>query len=236
MSWFLIASDDRLHELPADKNVLLGRAPVNAIVLNDRLVSRVHAGITPSPKGPVLTDRGSANGTQVNGLARKETILYHGDSVRIGKFLFHVFSGTRADAEKWMTRRKSDTRTDKTMTELNVNQLRPADMLGDLSAFNIVHLLQTLVDQKRHGALTLTQRGELLGKIYLTNGMIVFAESSTGLKGREAFFELVATQHGAFTFQADVSPPAMAILEAPVTLLLEGCRRYDEARAAVLRQ
>jgi hypothetical protein len=229
--FFLISSDDRVHELPGNRGVMIGRAGVNQIVLDDRMVSRVHVSIAPSPSGPVLTDRKSGNGTQVNGLPVQETLLKHGDTVRIGKFLFYVFSGTRADAELWLTRRRSDTKTDQTLTDLNVNQIRPHDMLGDLSAFDIITLLQTLVDQRRSGLLSLADAGQPVGRIFFTNGMIVFADNPAGLTGREALFELMTKQKGQFRLQADARPPSLSIMESPTSLLMEGARRCDEQRA-----
>jgi hypothetical protein len=230
-TYFLIGSDDQIHELPADRNILIGRGPINWLVLNDRLVSRVHASITPSPKGPVFTDRGSANGSQVNGLPVQETILNHGDTIRIGKFLFHVFCGTREEADQWLHRRKSGTKTEQTITDLNVTQLRPTDVLGDLSAFNIIVLLQTLMDQKRNGTLTLALAGQALGKICFANGTIVYAETAAGVKGKEAFYELAVTPKGQFTFRVDDRAPALLIMDNPTALILEACKRFDDQQA-----
>ena len=145
-NYFLIAADDHIHELPSERGAMIGRAAINQIVLDDRLISRVHASIMPSSKGPVITDRGSANGTQVNGRPVKETTLKHGDTVRIGKFFFCVFCGSRAEAEQWISRRGGDTKSDQTISDLNVNPSKPSDMTGDLSSFDIITLLQTLVD------------------------------------------------------------------------------------------
>lgn len=229
-TYFLIGADDVIHPLPADKNVMIGRSAVNQIVLNDRLVSRVHASIAPSPKGPRLTDRGSANGVFVNGLPAQEPVLRHGDSVRIGKMTFHVFAGPLDAAQKWVARRKTETKSGRTLTELNVNQVRATDMIGDLSAFHLVSLLQTLVDQHQNGALTLSESGEWAGKIYFVNGGIVYAEAATGLRNNDAFFELLAMARGQFVFQPGVKPPTLGIMENAAALLLEGCRRMDERR------
>ncbi|MCG3146755.1 MAG: hypothetical protein PCFJNLEI_00189 [Verrucomicrobiae bacterium] len=233
MSFFLIGADDSLFELPANKNVLIGRAGMNQIVLNDRLVSRVHARISPSANGPLLTDRGSANGVQVNGRPAWETVLHHGDSVQIGKTLFHVFAGTQADAQRWIARRRNDTKSDRTMTGLNVNQFRPTDMLGDLAGLHIVSLLQTLVSQQQQGALTLTQAGELVGKIYFVNGTFAYAETVSGLKNKDALFALMQMQQGQFVFQLAVRPPTIGIQENAAALILEGCQRLDEKHAPV---
>jgi pSer/pThr/pTyr-binding forkhead associated (FHA) protein len=235
-SFFLIGSDDRMFELPGDRGAMIGRSASNQIVLDDRMVSRVHASIAPSPNGPVVTDRKSGNGTQVNGLPVEEQLLKHGDTVRIGKFLLYVFSGTRGEAEQWMSRRKSDTKTDQTITDLNVNQLRPTDMFGDLSAFDIMTLLQTLVDQRRSGMLELTDAGKPVGRIFFTNGMIVYADSPAGLKGKEALFDLMTTQKGQFRLQNEARPPTLSIMENPTALLMEGARLYDEKRAQIFQR
>jgi hypothetical protein len=229
--FFLISSDDHVYDLPADRGVMIGRAAMNQIVLDDRMVSRVHVSIAPSPLGPVLTDRKSGNGTQVNGLPVTETLLKHGDTVRIGKFLFYVFSGAREEAQQWMSRRRSDTKTDQTITDLNVNHIRPTDMFGDLSAFDIMTLLQTLVDQRRSGMLELTDSGRAVGRVFFTNGMMVYADMPSGVKGREALFELMTTQKGQFRLQSDVRPPTLSIMENPTALLMEGARLFDEKRA-----
>jgi hypothetical protein len=230
MSYFLIGADDSLFELPANKNVMIGRSTVNQIVLNDRLVSRVHAQIAPAAKGPLLKDRGSANGVQVNGRPVFEVILCHGDTLQIGHTLFHVFAGTRTEAERWIARRKSATKTDQTMTGLNVHLPRPTDMLGDLSTMPIISLLQTLLSQQQHGALTLTQAGQLVGKIYFVNGAFAYAETVTGLKNKDALFELMSLHEGQFVFQPAVRPPTLGIIENAAALLLEGCQRLDERR------
>jgi len=177
-----------------------------------------------------LTDRGSANGVFVNGLPAREAVLRHGDSVRIGKMMFHVFAGPIDDAKKWVSRRRTETKSGRTLTELNVNQLRATDMIGDLSAFHLVSLVQTLVDQNQNGALTLSEAGEWAGKIYFVNGGIVFAETATGLRNKDAFFELLMMERGQFVFQPAVKPPTLGIMENAAALLLEGCRRMDERR------
>jgi len=234
MSFFLIGADDSLFELPANKNVMIGRAGVNQIVLNDRLVSRVHAKIAPSANGPLLTDRGSANGVQVNGRPAFEVVLHHGDGVQIGKTLFHVFAGTRAAAQQWVASRQGATITDKTMTDLNVNQSRATDMIGDLAAFHIVGLLQTLVEQQQNGALTLTQSGQLAGKVYFVNGAFAYAETTGGLQNKEALYDLMRLRQGQFVFQLAVRPPSIGIKDDAAALILEGCQRLDEHRAQLV--
>ncbi len=75
--------------------VTIGRAPANTILLNHPLVSQRHAELNRDPRGVYfLTDRGSTNGTFVNGQRISGRIrLDPGAEVRIGPYRF-VFNGT----------------------------------------------------------------------------------------------------------------------------------------------
>lgn len=223
----LIGPDDRIHELPLDKPLSIGRAAINQIVLDDRLVSRVHARITPSDKGPLLTDRESANGTLVNGRPVREMVLANGDTIQVGQHVFIVLSGARADAENWLQRRNGS-KTDQTITGLNLNQVGPSDMVGDLGAFQLVPLLQTFVDQRRQGCLELKQSGQAVGRIFFNNGNIVHADTARGDAGTAAFFALMHTTRGEFVFRIDGKPSSFSIMDNPTALILEGCRLKDE--------
>ncbi len=50
-----------------NKPLLVGRETTCEIVVPDRMVSRFHARITPTPEGMVLEDLDSKNGTHCNG-------------------------------------------------------------------------------------------------------------------------------------------------------------------------
>lgn len=63
----------------------IGRTPDNDIALGDMLVSRRHARLLTGPRGLVIEDLGSANGTQVNGRRiGAPTALRAGDLVTVG--------------------------------------------------------------------------------------------------------------------------------------------------------
>ncbi len=62
----------------------LGRLPDNDIVINDRRVSRHHAEVAQGGKGWMIRDRGSTNGTSVNGRLVKEATLRPGDTISFG--------------------------------------------------------------------------------------------------------------------------------------------------------
>ncbi len=230
-TFFLIAPDNTLHELAPDRTLMIGRAGINHIILNDGAVSRVHAHVTVSADGPLLTDRDSANGTLVSGRAVKETVLKHGDTIQIGKFILYVFHGERQEAQAWLQNRLNKAKSDQTITDLNLNRLNPADLVGDLTTLSLINLLQTLVSQTQSGALDLNRQAQPIGRVFFTNGRIVHAETTTGLKGKEAFYELVSAADGQFIFRAGIHAPAFSILEPPSALILEACRRLDEKQA-----
>src|SRR3990172_7541281 len=62
----------------------LGREVGNDIVIDAQWVSRQHCEIRRVADGFELTDRGSHNGTRVNGVPVKERLLQGGDRVELG--------------------------------------------------------------------------------------------------------------------------------------------------------
>ena len=72
--------------------VTIGRAAENTIHLMEEAVSRQHAEVVPGPDGYLLRDRGSENGTFVNGKRKMEHMLQEGDVIQIGirKLGFHM--------------------------------------------------------------------------------------------------------------------------------------------------
>lgn len=65
--------------------ITLGRAATNSIVVEDPLVSRVHAILAPGPGGMTIRDNASSNGTFINGVRLTTTaVLRPGDTVTVG--------------------------------------------------------------------------------------------------------------------------------------------------------
>ncbi len=68
----------------------IGRAPGNELQLSDPQVSRRHAELRMDPRGPILTDLASANGTFIGSqrlLPNQPHILRDGTTFRIGPYL-----------------------------------------------------------------------------------------------------------------------------------------------------
>ena len=74
--------------------IKLGRDMSNEIILDDITVSRSHALITKS-NGYRLKDLGSLNGSYVNAVAVKESVINAGDEVQIGKYHLTLFIGDK---------------------------------------------------------------------------------------------------------------------------------------------
>jgi DNA-binding winged helix-turn-helix (wHTH) protein len=81
-----------------NKPLLVGREATCEIVVSDRMVSRFHARITPSPEGMLLEDLDSKNGTHRNGEpVIGQVLLQDGDMVQIAlaqQFLFLTSDAT----------------------------------------------------------------------------------------------------------------------------------------------
>jgi hypothetical protein len=80
------------------KPLLLGRETTCEIVVADRMVSRFHARITPTPEGVLLEDLDSKNGTHRNGdPVIGQVVLQDGDTLQIAlaqQFLFLTSDAT----------------------------------------------------------------------------------------------------------------------------------------------
>lgn len=81
--------------------VTLGRATSCDISLGVAHLSRQHARLTPGPKGLLVEDLGSANGTYVNGERIEKAMLKTGDELKLDTLRFRVFApGAEEDPDK----------------------------------------------------------------------------------------------------------------------------------------
>ena len=73
----------------------IGTAAANTMILTDPAVSRHHIAITPAPRGHLVRDLGSTNGTAINGVAVERAYLAPGAVIAIGRsrLRFDVLGG-----------------------------------------------------------------------------------------------------------------------------------------------
>ncbi|HQG13263.1 MAG TPA: PEGA domain-containing protein [bacterium] len=70
---------------------VIGRAPGNAVRLEDQSVSRQHAEISKGTSGWLVKDLGSKNGTSVNGRSATEAVIIgHKDLIKTGIYLMRL--------------------------------------------------------------------------------------------------------------------------------------------------
>ena len=90
----VVAGPDLGRSFPlAGGGVTAGRAAANPLHLNDPTVSRVHCEFAPAPGGWLVRDRGSGNGTRVNGQPVTEVELKPGDRVAVGDTVLEYAAG-----------------------------------------------------------------------------------------------------------------------------------------------
>ena len=70
------------------EGIVLGRDPESDIQIDDKKASREHAQVRPSPRGWIVEDLGSTNGTRVNGFRTAAQLLLDGDQLTIGDTQF----------------------------------------------------------------------------------------------------------------------------------------------------
>jgi len=99
---------------------------------------------------------------------------------------------------------------------------------GSLEQFSVTDLLQTAEASRRSGTVVLKSRG-LRATLWLQGGRIIDAETSDGLRGKEAVFASALWDGG--NFEADFSPISVPerIQESTSYLLLEAMRLKDES-------
>lgn len=83
-----------------DDPVGIGRGARNEIRLLDTEVSRQHATVVRDGERVLLTDRGSSNGTFVNGRPVKTVVLSDADRIQIGRTVL-LFSESRGDESRY---------------------------------------------------------------------------------------------------------------------------------------
>jgi transcriptional regulator with GAF, ATPase, and Fis domain len=87
----VLSGKDRGAERVMDGDTFrIGKSPENDLVLADDTVSRAHCEIVREPKGYLLRDLGSTNGTKVDGTRIKEVYLAPGALIAVGKVELRV--------------------------------------------------------------------------------------------------------------------------------------------------
>lgn len=100
---------------------------------------------------------------------------------------------------------------------------------GRLSEMNIADIIQILATSGKTARIAL-MRGAEEGAIWLREGTIVHAEFGDE-QGEEAFYRVIGWNEGEFQIETGAIAPLETIDAGYESLVLEGLRRLDEARA-----
>jgi general secretion pathway protein E len=92
------AEGEQKKVLIGDEPLTVGRHPQNVLVITDSQASRFHCVIEKSPKGMVVKDLDSRNGTKVNGERVKAAYISPRDVIKIGTTELQLVPGGAATA------------------------------------------------------------------------------------------------------------------------------------------
>jgi transcriptional regulator with GAF, ATPase, and Fis domain len=82
----ILTGDERGREAVIDRDTFrIGKSPDSDLVLDDQTVSRAHCEIVREPRGYLLRDLGSTNGTLLDGAEIREAFLKPGAIITVGK-------------------------------------------------------------------------------------------------------------------------------------------------------
>lgn len=207
------------YPLHAGCSVNLGRGFDNHIVLPVQQVSRHHATLAWSRDGFEVFDRGSMNGTRVNGELVRRRRLDDGSVLKIGPieliFSMHVLESVP---------RGGDCETAQDWGPL-VGQ---SSFAGTLLHVRLREIWQMLELGQKTGCL-LVQHGDQRGSVTFCDGRALHAEFGA-LQGDEAALALLLFDAGTFRFLPSPRVDASCtITRSSTALLLEATRLSDEA-------
>ncbi len=203
-------------ELHPGTEFSIGRQPGCHLVIPSGRVSRVHAVVRWEEGKPILSDKGSSNGTFVRGKRIKEHPLQDGDELEIGPFLCVYRFG---DAERAPQPDLGEhTQTLSAQSEV---------FTGSLGPIGIAEILQGLEFNKKTGTLDVFGK-EGDGWISIDNGRPL-AASANGVLELEAIFSLLAMKSGRFTFTPEIEVREKRVNATITAILLEWGRRSDES-------
>ncbi|MDD9943893.1 MAG: DUF4388 domain-containing protein [Myxococcales bacterium] len=212
--------------LPPNSEIVVGRSSDLDMVLVEDMVSRRHAKIMVNGDKVSIQDLGSTNGTFVNGERIKQVELSDGDRVLIGTSIIKLVTSDMAAAIAPDSSRSLQEVADNRRS----NQVR--SMSGAIDDVPLPDLLQLFGSSRKTGTLVIKTDTDL-GKVFLENGMIVFASVNDDdiLTPEQSVYRILAWRHGSFYMEPaeEGQAPSKITLSAEAALM-EGMRILDEVQ------
>lgn len=205
-------------ELEPNKIFTIGRQTTCTLSIPSSRVSRLHAEISWEDGRPVISDKGSSNGTFVGGKPVSSQPLASGDEIEIGPFhCVYCFGdpGTLAKDE-------GEDQLEGTV------MIKPGgDLLsGQIAGGGLTELLQGLEFNRKTGTLEV-HSPESRGWMTVSEG-IPFAAEAGDAVDEEAVQRILAFATGRFVFLPQLKIPDRRMRHTMTAILLEAGRRADE--------
>ena len=214
--------------LPEGRDVIIGRSSELDVVLMEDMVSRRHAVLRVQGEKIELQDRGSTNGTFVNGEKVGKAVVGKGDRILIGTSIMKVVDASE-EAPTMATQEASHRAQDLSRTTMHSGA---RSMSGTIAEVPLPDLIQLFSTSKKTGTLVLNKAG-VIGKVHLDTGRIIYASisDSPGLPPTKAMFRLLAWEEGTFDLLGPEPQNFPDQINMPTEhLLMEGLRQLDELR------
>ena len=217
--------------LKEGKEVVVGRSSELDIVLMEDMVSRRHAVLVQRGDKIHVEDRGSTNGTFVNGEKISAAIVGKGDRVLIGTSIMKVVDASEdaAIVTGAVTAERRPRYQDMGRTTMHSGA---RSMTGTIAEVPLPDLIQLFSSSKKTGTLVVIL-GSTIARIHLDHGKIVHASLSDtpGLPSMKAIARVLSWDDGTFELVGPEPHATAELLNLPTEhILMEGLRQLDEMR------
>ena len=218
--------------LPDTGLTVIGRSSDIDLVLMEEMVSRKHAEIWFENGKINIKDLGSTNGTFVNGEKISKAVVNEGDRILIGTSIMKVIESA---APVGRQTRSGSAPPPRPMPQQEVSKTTMQggrSMTGTITEIPLPDLIQLLSTSKKSGTLIINQ-GEVIGKMHLDNGKIVYSSisDSPGLNPLKSVFRILTWSNGTFELHKPEPKRFPETINMPTEhILMEGLAQLDELR------
>jgi pSer/pThr/pTyr-binding forkhead associated (FHA) protein len=213
------------------KEVVIGRSSELDIVLMEDMVSRRHAVLVQRGDKVHVEDRGSTNGTFVNGEKITAAIVGKGDRILVGTSIMKVVDASEdvQPASGTATSAHRPKYQDLSRTTMHSGA---RSMSGTIAEVPLPDLIQLFSTSKKTGTLVVA-RDKVVGKIHLDQGKLIYASLSDapGLPSMKVITRVLSWDDGTFELLGPEPHNFPETLNLPTEhILMEGLRQLDELR------
>ena len=217
--------------LKEGKEVVVGRSSELDIVLMEDMVSRRHAVLVQHGDKIHVEDRGSTNGTFVNGEKITTAVVGKGDRVLIGTSIMKVVDASDDAASN---NGASTSERKRGYQELGRTTMHSGarSMTGTIAEVPLPDLIQLFSTSKKTGTLVV-MLDKVVARIHLEQGKIVHASLSDapGMPSMKAITRVLSWEDGTFELLGPQPHSSAETINLPTEhILMEGLRQLDELR------